>query len=105
MSPPSRRRPHRLGPIVLTGAVLGALALAACGSSDPSPVLDETKIERAIERSSQVQRGLNASVTCPAEVAYEKGGTFECIALVGAVRTRFVVTQTDSAGHVRYEAP
>jgi len=105
--PPSspRRLHHRLWQLAVTGAVAGALALAACGSSDPSPVLDEKKVERAIERSSLAQRGLRASVTCPADVAYEKGGTFECTAVVGDVMTRFVVIQTDAAGHVRYEAP
>lgn len=106
MPPSSLRRLHRrLWQAVLTGAALGALTLAACGSSDSSPVLDEKKIERAIERSSQAQRGLHASVTCPADIAYEKGRTFDCIAVVGEVRTRFVVTQTDAVGHVRYEAP
>jgi hypothetical protein len=85
--------------------VLGALALTACGSSDPTPVLDGKKIERAIERSSQAQRGLRADVACPGDIAYEKGGSFECIAVIGDLRTRFVVTQTDAVGHVRYEAP
>jgi hypothetical protein len=103
-SPPQRLH-RRLWQLALTGAALGALALAACGSSDSSPVLDEKKIERAIERSSQAQRGLRPSVTCPADIAYEKGVAFECIAVVGDVRTRFVVTQTDAMGHVRYEAP
>jgi hypothetical protein len=99
-----QRLHRRLWQMALTGAVLGALALAACGSSDSSSVLDEKKIERAIERSSQAQRGLRANVTCPGDITYEKGGTFECIAVVGDVKTRFVVTQTDAVGHVRYEA-
>jgi hypothetical protein len=106
MPPSSPQRLHRrLWQVALTGAVLGALALAACGSSDSSPVLDEKKIERAIEQGSQAQRGLHADATCPADVAYEVGGSFECIAVVGDVKTRFVVTQTDAMGHVRYEAP
>jgi hypothetical protein len=96
---------HRwLKQVALTGAVLGALALAACGSSESPPVLDETKIERAIERSSQAQRGLDPTVTCPENIAYEEGMTFKCIALVGGVKTRFVVTQTNAAGQVRFEA-
>jgi len=97
--------PRRLKQIATTGAFLGALALAACGSSESQPVLDGTKIERAIERSSQAQRGLSPSVTCPDDVAYEKGMTFECIARVGDVETRFAVTQTNAAGQVRFEAP
>jgi hypothetical protein len=102
--PPGRLRPRRRA-AALCGAALAALALAACGSSDSAPVLDGKKIERAIERSSQAQRGLDATVSCPADVAIEKGMTFECIAVVDDVSTRFVVTQTDARGHVRYEAP
>jgi hypothetical protein len=105
MSAPTPQPLHRpLKQVATTAAVLGALVLAACGSSESPPVLDETKIERAIERSSQAQRGLSATVSCPDDIAYEKGMTFNCIALVGDVRTRFLVTQTNTAGHVRFEA-
>jgi len=100
-----KRLHRRLKHVALAGAGLGALALAACGSSNSPPGLDETKIERAIEHSSQAQRGLSASATCPEDIAYKKGMTFECTAVVGDVSTRFVVTQTDAAGHVRFEAP
>lgn len=102
---PAQRLRRRLEHVATAGAALGALALAACGSSESPPSLDETKIERAIEHSSQAQRGLSPSVTCPEDVAYEEGLTFECTAVVGDVSTRFVVTQTDAAGHVRFKAP
>lgn len=105
MSAPTPHPLHRrLKQVAMAATLLGVLALAACGSSESPPVLDETKIERAIERSSQAQRGLSATVSCPGDVAYEKGMTFNCIALVGDVRTRFFVTQTNAAGHVRFEA-
>ena len=68
-------------------------------------MLDTGKIERAIKRSSLAQRGAHAKVTCPPEVAQEKGLVFPCIAVVKGASTRFVVTQQDDAGRVRYEAP
>jgi Domain of unknown function (DUF4333) len=103
--PTSQRLRRCLTRSALTCVVLGTLALSACGSSASTASLDEKKIERAIERSSLAQRGLRARVTCPADVQLEKGMTFECIARVDDASTRFVVTQTDAAGHVRYEAP
>lgn len=95
---------RRLGRAVLVLAVTGSLGLTACGSSGSTASLDSEKIERAIERSGFAQRGLRARVSCPADVEYAKGTSFQCVAVVGEVRTRFIVTQTDAAGHVRYEA-
>jgi hypothetical protein len=85
-------------------AILG-LTLAACGSSGPTKMLNTSKIERAIARSSLEQRGLRAQVSCPKYVEQAKGLNFSCVASLGHVDTNFVVTQTDEAGHVRYEAP
>lgn len=104
-APPSQRLRRCLKRSTLTCFVLGTLTVSACGSSGSTVSLDGTKIERAIERSSLAQRGLTARVSCPADIQLEKGMTFECIAVVDKIRTRFVVTQTDAAGHVRYEAP
>ena len=68
-------------------------------------MLDTSKIERAIERSSLAQRGVHPKVSCPPEVVQEKGLVFSCTAVVKGTSTRFVVTQQDDAGRVRYEAP
>ena len=38
-------------------------------------------------------------------VHQKKGLTFACTAVVGRASTRFVVTQLDDTGRVRYEAP
>jgi Domain of unknown function (DUF4333) len=103
--PPSRRLRRGLRRAALAFALSAALALAGCGSSGSTASLNEKKIERAIERSSLAQRGLVAEVNCPADIGIEKGVSFECVAVVAKTRTRFVVTQTDAAGHVRYEAP
>jgi Domain of unknown function (DUF4333) len=90
----------------VAGALVAAsLTLAACGSSGSITTLNSRKVERAIERSSLAQRGVHAQVSCPSDVPQKKGMVFSCIALVKDTSTRFVVTQQDEAGHVRYEAP
>jgi hypothetical protein len=91
-------------------ALAGLLATAvfivtACGSTDSPTILDTEKVERAIEGSSMAQRGQLAQLSCPSGVRQEAGLVFSCTAVVGATKTRFVVTQIDDAGRVRYEAP
>jgi hypothetical protein len=99
----SKRRRWVLVPSLLVGAGLG---FAACGSAgEPSVTLNTGKIERAIERSSLAQRGVHPTVSCPPEIVQKKGLVFSCAAVVKGTSTRFVVTQQDDAGHVRYEAP
>lgn len=77
----------------------------ACGATDPPTILNTEKIERAIEDSSMAQRGQRAQLSCPSGVRQEAGLVFSCTAVVGTTKTRFVVTQIDDAGRVRYEAP
>ncbi len=84
---------------------VGLCAVAGCGSADPATTLDTEKVERAIAESSMAQRGLRARLSCPSDVRQERGLVFSCTALVGTTETRFVVTQIDDAGRVRYEAP
>ena len=83
--------------------VTAALLVTACGSSGSPTALNTGRIERAIAQSSLVQRGLHAEVSCPSDVRVERGAVFSCRAVVGHTTTRFAVTQTDDAGHVRYE--
>lgn len=94
------------GRVPLTGGVVAtSLAIAACGSSAPSPtILDTAKVERAIEQASLTQRGAHVQVSCPAGVRQESGLVFSCTAVAGKDRTKFVVTEMDGAGHVHYEA-
>jgi hypothetical protein len=104
----SIRERGRIWPgLLAVAAVFAALSLtlATCGSSAPIKTLDSQKIERAIERSSLAQRGAHALVSCPSNVPQRKGLVFSCMAKVGETGTRFIVTQQDGAGHVRYEAP
>lgn len=87
-------------------AVIAGLALAGCGSSDtPTTILNTEKVERAIERSSLTQRKQTVHVSCPSGVHQKKGLVFNCVASSSQGETRFVVTQLDAAGRVRYVAP
>jgi hypothetical protein len=67
-------------------------------------MLNTEKVERAIERSIQVQRGQRVRVTCPSGVHQRKALVFYCTAEAAHINTRFTVTQVDTAGHVHYEA-
>jgi hypothetical protein len=102
---PPRRRRGRL----LVAGLLGAasLTLSACGSSGSAParvtILNTEKVERAIERSSLDQRGKHVQVSCPSGVHQRMGSVFSCTVIKGG-SARFVVTQLDGSGHVRYEA-
>ena len=94
-----------LGRSLVAGVLVAtSLALTACGSPASTVILNTEKIERSIEQSSLAQRGADARVSCPSGVHQKKGLVFFCTAVVGRTSTRFTVSQTDGAGHVRYEA-
>jgi hypothetical protein len=89
----------------ITGILVAAsFALSACGSTGSTTILNTEKVERAIEHSSLIQRGIHAQVSCPSGVHQQKGLVFSCDALVGRGSTRFVVTELDGSGHVAYDA-
>lgn len=100
------RRRFRAGPPLALVLVAAGLALSACGGSSDAAatILNTEKVERAIERSSLVQRGKRAVVSCPSGVHQKKGLEFACTAVVKDDSTRFVVTQVDGVGNVRYKA-
>lgn len=101
--PAERRHPRRL--LCVIGAA--AVVLSGCGGAERTAaptILDTEKVERAIERSSMAQRGLEARVSCPSGVRQREGTAFACTAVVGRERTRFAVQQMDGSGRVRYEA-
>ena len=78
--------------------------LSACGVAESPTILNTEKVERAIERSSLTQRGIRAVVSCPSGVHQRKAVVFSCTAVVKRGSRRFVVTELDDSGHVRYEA-
>jgi hypothetical protein len=90
--------------VIALGLAAGSLVLGACGSSEPTAILDTEKVESAIEQSILHQRGQVADVSCPAGVHQQNGLVFTCWATVDSSDTPFAVAQTDAAGHVRYEA-
>lgn len=92
-------------------AVVCLLVLSVgCGSSDEGgtttggAALNTAKVESAIQKSILKQRGVQAQVSCPANVEQKKGIVFSCDAVVDSNTTEFTVTQTDDEGHVHYEA-
>ena len=98
---------RRLGGSVAAGLLVATgLTVVSCGGREPetATILNTEKVERAIERSVSVQRGKSARVSCPSGVHQKKGLTFSCTATVKRVNTRFVVTQQNGAGRVRYAA-
>jgi hypothetical protein len=90
-------------PGLACAVVAGSLVATACGESEPPTILNTEKVERAIERSSLQQRSARPRVSCPSGVHQRQGLAFSCTAVVRRVKTRFVVTQLDDAGHVRYQ--
>ncbi len=70
----------------------------------PLVVLNIAKVRQAIEASVFSQRRLHATVSCPAEVLQQAGLVFRCSAAIDGQTRRypFVVSEVDSAGHVRY---
>jgi hypothetical protein len=96
---------RHLWALILALIVGSSLLLTGCGSSESIATLNTGKIERAIAQSSLAQRGEHAQVSCPSTVPQIEGLKFSCRAVVGSVRTRFVVVEQDGSGHVHYEAP
>lgn len=75
----------------------------------PVDLLKIKKVSDAIRRSIRIQRGVSATVVCPARVLQQKGLVFRCRAVVrhGTVKVKagtylFTVTEADAAGHVTY---
>jgi hypothetical protein len=84
--------------IVLAAALVPAsVAVGGCGATKQVTILNTEKVERAIERSTLVQRHKR--------VHQKKGLVFSCTTLLTRGATRFVVTELDGAGQVHYEAP
>lgn len=97
--------------------LVAGLAATGCASAEPGVgrpaasvsrpavhILNTTKIERAIARSSLEQRGKSVQVTCPSEVRQERGVVFYCAARYQHSRTPFAVTEMNSSGDVHYVA-
>jgi hypothetical protein len=84
-------------------SVLAACSLAACGSSQPT--LSTGPIAGAISQSILAQRGITTTVQCPPNVARKAGHTFTCTARLDVGSYPVYVTETNSAGHVRYGNP
>jgi hypothetical protein len=96
------RKPRSWAAGALVAISLGTIG---CSASESPKILDTENVEQAIEQSSLAQRGQDPRVTCPSGVHQTEGLMFDCIAVVDNFSTRFVVTQVDGSGRVRFIAP
>lgn len=70
-----------------------------------TPLIDESRVVSAIERSILNQRHLRSSVRCPSDIPLQRGLAFVCIARVpSGAATEFVVEQRDGRENVTYRA-
>ena len=90
------------GPLMAGTLAAASLAAGGCGGSEDPTILNTEKVERAIERSNLSQRGAQPRVSCPSGVNQKKDLVFSCTAVLKRTTTRFVVTQIDDDGRVRY---
>ena len=88
---------------VLAVAVLLAACATGTGCGGGGHELDSASVERAIERTVLVQRGLRTPVSCPSKIAQSAGHTFTCTAKLSVGTFAVGVTETDAHGHVRYQ--
>jgi hypothetical protein len=71
-------------------------------NSAPLNVLDSHRIALAITEAVRSKRHLKATVTCPASILQAKGVKFTCRAEIKKGAASFLVTETDSHGHVSF---
>ena len=80
-------------------AVTALLMLTSCGVSE----VDIPVVESSIKDGVKEQLDADASVDCPDQVDWKKGGTFTCD-VEGVEGTKeAVVTMTDDEGNVKWE--
>jgi hypothetical protein len=73
-----------------------------CGGSG---TLDATRIEKAIEVGIAQQRHILSIAVCPTGVPRQAGKQFSCtVTTANGQQSRFLVTEKDDKGNVRYQA-
>ena len=81
-----------------------ALSASSVGCGD-SKKIDHSVVESAIEASIAKQKKIGAVAQCPADVEAKKGAVFSCVVtLTNGSVSRFVVTQTNDAGNLRFSS-
>jgi len=80
-------------------AVGALLALTACGVTS----VDVPALEKNITEEVKKQTGADATVSCPDNVDWKKGGTFTCdVAVKGGTTQKATVTMVDDKGNVKW---
>lgn len=86
--------------MVKKALVVGALmALTACGVTS----VDVPALEKNITDEVKKQAGADATVDCPDQVDWKKGGTFTCdVAVKGGQTQKATVKMVDDKGNVEW---
>ena len=88
----------------LVGAMAAATALSACSVTLGGTNLDVDKAQTEIASGIQEQTGLAVTVSCPAEVPIQAGGTFGCdVTDASGGNGTVIVTQEDEEGNITWE--
>jgi hypothetical protein len=84
----------------LATALVVAVPLAGCGTSQ----LNTDKAETEIEKGLKSQLNLTSvDVQCPSEVEIKAGSKFECPVTAGKDKGTVEVTQQDDQGNIRWQ--
>jgi hypothetical protein len=81
---------------------LNARGGVSYSNSVPLRLLDRRTVEIAIAAAVKHQKHLRATVSCPTSILQASGVVFTCTATTKLGSGPFEVTETNSAGHVRF---
>jgi hypothetical protein len=89
---------RRLPTLAAIGLV--TVTVTGCGGG----TLDATRIEKAIEVSTALQRHVLSIAVCPTGIARQAGKQFTCtVTVANGSQFRFLVTEKDGNGNVHYQ--
>ena len=90
--------------LLVVGALLAVVALAACGDDDgKNGTVDASQVEKGIEQSLSTATTEVTSVSCPDDVKSETGAKFTCSAkLSGGGSAKVEVTETQAPDEFTY---
>jgi hypothetical protein len=92
-----------VGTYTLHVVELNAKGSVSYSNSTPLQTLNPHTVELAIQQAVRRKKHLHATVSCPKSILQAKGLTFRCTATTRLGTGPFVVTETNSAGHVSFK--
>jgi hypothetical protein len=92
-----------VGSYTLHVVELNAKGGVSYSNSTPLQTLNYRTVEFAIQEAVRRKKHLRATVSCPKSILQAKGLTFRCTATTKLGTGPFVVTETNSVGHVSFK--